>query len=107
MPSLGAGAVEDGEVRSRIVQYLTLQNSTVFKREMEHVAARRVGHRIEPAAQASHLALLLCPLFVPVTLGPGQTQEFVSEYLLLADVPSDAKQFAVTYRFPVAPPEAR
>ncbi len=60
----------------------------------------RVRHRIEPEAQASHLALLLCPLFVPVTLAPGQTQEFVSEYLLLDSVPGDAKAFAVTYVFP-------
>ncbi len=60
----------------------------------------RVGHRIAPETQANHLALLQCPLFVPVTLKPGQTEEFVSEYLLLADVPPEAKQFAVTYRFP-------
>lgn len=82
---------------------VTVQATNAGGREV----TTRVGHRIEPEAQASHLALLLCPLVVPVTLAPGQTQEFVSEYLLLADVPSDAKHFGVTYRFPVAPPEAR
>jgi hypothetical protein len=62
----------------------------------------RVGHRIAPEAQANHLALLQCPLFVPVTLVPRETQEFVSEYLLLADVPADTRALAVTYRFPPA-----
>lgn len=60
----------------------------------------RVGHRIEPRDQAASLALLLCPLFVPVTLKPGQTEEFTSEYLLLADVARDARPFTVTYVFP-------
>jgi hypothetical protein len=62
----------------------------------------RVGHRIAPEAQANHLALLQCPLVVPVTLVPRETQEFVSEYLLLADVPADTRALAVTYRFPPA-----
>ncbi len=59
----------------------------------------RVGHRIEPKVFADSLALLQCPLFIPVTLHAGQTQEFVSEYLLLKDAPPDAKQFQVTYEF--------
>lgn len=66
----------------------------------------RVGHRIAPEAQANYLALLQCPLFLPVTLRPGETQDFVSEYLMLADVPADVRALAVTYRFPSAPREA-
>lgn len=60
----------------------------------------RVGHRIEPGANARHLALLVCPLVVPVTLKPGATEEFASEYLLLADAPREARAFDVTYQFP-------
>ncbi len=59
----------------------------------------RVGHRIEPEAHADSLALLLCPLFVPITLAPGEAREFVSEYLLLANVPAAARTFTVTYQF--------
>jgi hypothetical protein len=59
----------------------------------------RVAHRIDPTPRASHLALLECPLFVPVTLGPGETEEFTSEYLLLNDVPADVRSFAVRYEF--------
>jgi len=59
----------------------------------------RVGHRTEPKAQADSLALLQCPLFVPVTLEAGQSEEFISEYVLLKDVPLEAKQFQVTYEF--------
>lgn len=66
----------------------------------------RVGHRIAPQAQATHLALVQCPLFVPVTLEPRETEEFVSEYLLLADVPADTRTLAVTYLFPAAPPSS-
>jgi cytochrome c oxidase assembly protein Cox11 len=65
----------------------------------------RVGHRIAPEAQATHLALLQCPLFVPITLAPRETEEFVSEYLLLVDVPADTRALAVTYLFPATPRE--
>lgn len=60
----------------------------------------RVGHRIEPEADSRHLALLLCPLFVPVTIAPGETREFTSEYLLLADVPKEVRALGVTYVLP-------
>jgi cytochrome c oxidase assembly protein Cox11 len=60
----------------------------------------RVGHRIEPEAESRHLALLQCPLFLPVTLRPGETREFSSEYLLLADVPKEVRALGVTYVFP-------
>lgn len=65
-----------------------------------HEVTARVGHRIEPHDQAASLALLLCPLIIPVTLQPGQTREFTSEYLLLANAAHDAKPFTVTYLFP-------
>lgn len=61
--------------------------------------AARVGHRIEPKPQAEHLAMLQCPLLLPVRLAPGQTEEFRSEYLVLKDVPEGAKRFQVTYEF--------
>jgi len=57
----------------------------------------RVGHRIAPEADARFLALLQCPLFLPTTLGPGETKEFTSEYLVLQDTPDRIKDFAVTY----------
>lgn len=60
----------------------------------------RVGHRIQPESQSKHLALLLCPLFVPVTLAAGETREFSSEYLLLSDAPKDLRALDVTYVFP-------
>lgn len=60
----------------------------------------RVGHRIEPKAEANFLALLQCHLFLPVTLKPGETNEFISEYLLLRDVPDQVKNFEVLYEFP-------
>ncbi len=57
----------------------------------------RVGHRIEPEADARHLALLLCPLFVPVTVEPGEAREWVSHYALLADAPTELGSLGVTY----------
>jgi hypothetical protein len=62
----------------------------------------RVSHGIEPATEANHLALLQCPLLVPVRLAAGETDEYESEYLLLADVPEGVKAFSVTYRFPAS-----
>jgi hypothetical protein len=63
----------------------------------------RAGHRIGPEAQAEHLALLLCPLFVPVTLAPGEQRDFTSEYLLLGDAPAGLRPFEVVYLFPAPP----
>jgi len=59
----------------------------------------RVGHRIEPRTQADALALLQCPLFVPVTLKAGEVEEFRSVYMVMKDVPDKAKEFQVTYEF--------
>jgi hypothetical protein len=65
-----------------------------------HAVTTRVGHRIEPEADSRHLALLVCPLFLPVTIAPGETREFSSEYLLLAGVPKEVRALTVTYVFP-------
>jgi cytochrome c oxidase assembly protein Cox11 len=62
----------------------------------------RVSHGIEPATEANHLALLQCPLLVPVRLAAGESGEYESEYFLLADVPEGVKGFTVTYRFPAS-----
>lgn len=59
----------------------------------------RVGHRIEPKRYAEFLALLQCPLFLPVTLKPGQTEEFPSEYMILKDIDDRTKRFQVMYEF--------
>ncbi len=75
---------------------VTVRASNTAGREV----TTRVGHRIEPEAQSRHLALLLCPLFVPVTLEPGESREFSSEYTLLADAPKDLRLLTVTYVFP-------
>lgn len=78
---------------------VTLSVTNVGGREIE----TRVRHRIEPAPDSGHLALLQCPLLVPVRLPPGDTREFVSEYLLLADAPETLEALQVTYRFPAPP----
>ena len=81
--------------------HVTLQATN---RSTQDIVAR-VNHRIDPTAQADSLALLQCPLFIPVTLKPGQSEEFRSEYLLLKNAPGSAKQFQVTYEF--SPVKAR
>lgn len=62
----------------------------------------RVSHRIEPEADANHLALLQCPLLLPARLAPGAAEAYESEYMLLADAPAGVEAFTVTYRFPSA-----
>ena len=64
-----------------------------------HEVTTRVGHRIAPEADANFLALLQCPLFLPATIKPGETKEFVSEYLLLKETPGRVTAFRVTYEF--------
>lgn len=91
----GDVVVNPGE-RLRVT--VTARNTT------DREVTTRVGHRIEPGAQSKHLALLQCPLFVPVTLAPGETRDFVSVYLVLPDAPPDARSFAVTYEFPAPSP---
>jgi len=83
--------------------HVTLQATNRSTRDI----VARVNHRIDPTAQADSLALLQCPLFIPVTLKPGQIEEFRSEYLLLKNVPGSAKQFQVTYEFSAVKPRDR
>src|SRR5947199_48157 len=64
-----------------------------------HEITTRVGHQIAPEADANFLALLQCPLFLPASFKPGETREFVSEYLLLKDTPARVTAFRVTYEF--------
>lgn len=59
----------------------------------------RVAHRTGPADRTDFLPLLACPLLTPKTLAPGETEEFVSEYLLLKDVPAGVREFVLTYEF--------
>lgn len=59
----------------------------------------RVSHRVDPEAQARSLALARCLLSLPVTLRPGQTDEFSSEFLLLKEIPREVKHLDVTYIF--------
>lgn len=75
---------------------VTLSVTNTGDREVES----RVQHRTQPESASSHLALLHCPLLIPVRLAPGETRDFVSEYLLLADSPVALKSLDVTYAFP-------
>ncbi len=59
----------------------------------------RVGHLVEPKPAGETLAMLQCPLLLPVTLKPGQTEEFVSEYMVLRDGGAAAELVRVTYEF--------
>ena len=71
-----------------------------------HEVTSRVGHRITPEAAAKFLALLQCPLFLPVTFKPGESKEFVSQYLLLGDTPPTVSGFEVMYTFASSPADA-
>jgi hypothetical protein len=71
-----------------------------------HEVTSRVGHRITPEADAKFLALLQCPLFLPATFKPGESKEFVSEYLLLGDMPPRVSAFEVMYIFSPSPADA-
>jgi hypothetical protein len=57
----------------------------------------RVGHRIEPATQPEALAILRCPLLLPLMLAAGESDEFLSEYLLLPGPARATKAIDVTY----------
>jgi len=59
----------------------------------------RARHVIEPRATTSSLVLVLCLLEIPVTVEAGRTEEFLSEYVVLKDIPRTAKRFDVTYGF--------
>jgi hypothetical protein len=59
--------------------------------------ALRIGHHTSPERAADALALIQCPLLLPVRLAPGETREFVSEYLALPDFPRDVPEVRVTY----------
>ena len=76
--------------------HVTLSVTNTGDREVE----TRVRHRTEPESESAHLALVQCPLLIPVRLAPGETKDFVSEYLLLGDAPERLKALQVTHAFP-------
>jgi hypothetical protein len=48
MPPLAARSVQDGAKSGVFFWHLTFENATILERKAEHVAGRRIRHRIEP-----------------------------------------------------------
>jgi hypothetical protein len=57
----------------------------------------RIGHHTSPERAAEALALVQCPLLLPVRLKPNEAREFVSEYVTLPSFPPDVSGVQVTY----------
>ena len=68
-----------------------------IRRLVVHQAPPRNRSEQEVAGYRDALALIQCPLLLPVRLAPGETREFVSEYLALPDFPRDVPEVRVTY----------
>lgn len=99
MPVRVTVSPEESRLRRGDRVWVTVRVTNLSGREV----TTRVRHRVEPEPQAHHLALLQCPLLLPVTLPAGGSEEFRSEYMLLPDLPEQTRGFEVTYAFlPVA-----
>jgi hypothetical protein len=87
----------EATVEEAIPLQVTVSPEEVLARPGERVQVSI--HVKKPKLQAEFLAMLQCPMLLPVSLAPGQVEEFRSEYLVLKEIPEGAKRFRVTYQF--------
>jgi len=59
----------------------------------------RVNHEIEPAAAATSLVFIQCPLLLPVKLGPRDAKDFSSTFMVADGLSNPTRAFQVTFGF--------
>lgn len=78
-----------------------LQINFRLKNRATHPIVARLHHRIEPRRFANYVEMIACGSLAPVRLGPGETRETSSAYIL-SGVPAKSR-VAIVYDFSVAP----
>jgi cytochrome c oxidase assembly protein Cox11 len=59
----------------------------------------RIGHLVEPNNVADYLDFVQCGFLLPVTIAPGQAEQFSGTYLLRGSLPEGVHQLNLTYDF--------
>jgi len=72
---------------------LTLKNNT------QQTITTRIGHLVEPRDSADYLDIVQCGFLLPVTIQPGQKQEYSGTYMLRGNLPEGIRQLRLTYDF--------
>ena len=70
-----------------------------IKNKTKRAVMVRIGHLVEPQANASYLDFVQCGFLLPVTLPPEKEQEYFGTYMLRGSLPEDARQLSLTYDF--------
>jgi hypothetical protein len=84
---------------------VTIQPGEIFeiglkvKNKTKHAITVRIGHLVEPQANANYLDFVQCGFLLPVTIPPEKEQEYFGTYMLRGSLPEDARQLNLTYDF--------
>ena len=69
------------------------------KNKTKQAITVRIGHVVEPQANANYLDFVQCGFLLPVTIPPEKEQEYFGTYMLRGSLPEDARQLNLTYDF--------
>jgi len=84
---------------------VTVQPGEIFeiglkvKNKTKQIITVRIGHLVEPQANANYLDFVQCGFLLPVTIPPEQEQEYFGTYMLRGSLPEGARQLNLTYDF--------
>lgn len=84
---------------------VTIQPGEIFeiglkvKNKTKHAITVRIGHLVEPQANANYLDFVQCGFLLPVTIPPEKEQEYFGTYMLRGSLPESVSQINLTYDF--------
>ena len=69
------------------------------KNKRKQAITVRIGHLVEPEANANYLDFVQCGFLLPVTIPPEKEQEYFGTYMVRGSLPEDARQLNLIYDF--------
>jgi hypothetical protein len=105
---LRAQLPKSGEIEVRFAQTeLIVKDNELFlvnlvvKNRSSRTVTFTVNHNVDPGPVADYLELIECGLLVPITIEPGQEQEFSMAYLFDTAGRQNYREFNLAYEFSV------
>jgi hypothetical protein len=69
------------------------------KNKTKQPITARIGHLVEPQAQADYLDFVQCGFLLPVTIPPEKEEQYFGTYMVRGSLPEGVRQLNLTYDF--------
>jgi hypothetical protein len=69
------------------------------KNKTKQAITARIGHLVEPQANADYLDFVQCGFLLPVTIPPEKEEQYFGTYMVRGSLPEGVRQLSLTYDF--------